>query len=249
MGTNEKKNSSYQGVEDSSRRKFLRNTGIATGGVVGGAILGGLLGNPFKTESTQPSAPVPTEQVNYNEAMQFFTRQEDINTLASATEVIFPEDEIGPGAIVLGVPYFIDKQLAGPWGKNAADYRKFPLQEGESPLNRGEIFIEGLRKMNIISQEKFESAFVDLEEEQQIEVLQMFENNEVELRRVTSGEFFALLRQSTLEGCYCDSLYGGNRNMEGWKMKEFPGAQMSFFNEVENDFKVIQPISLSDHNH
>lgn len=58
-----------------------------------------------------------------------------------------------------------------------------------------------------------------------------------------------LLRQSTLEGCYCVPLYGGNKNMEGWKMKEFPGAQMSYLNEVENDFTVIPPVSLSGHKH
>ena len=33
-----------------------------------------------------------------------------------ATERIYREDEHGPGAIALGVPNSIDKQLAGPLG-------------------------------------------------------------------------------------------------------------------------------------
>src|SRR5699024_12442357 len=53
-------------------------------------------------------------------------RSDDFETLAAATERIFPEDDAGPGAIALGVPYFIDKQLSGFWGTNHEDYMKGP---------------------------------------------------------------------------------------------------------------------------
>lgn len=234
---------------DSSRRKFLKNTGIVTGGAVGGLILGGLLGNPFKVEETAPVTPdsepirtVPTE------AMQFFTRKEDFDTVAAASEVIFPADENGPGAIGLGVPYYIDKQLASPWGRNADDYMKSPFRASESRMNRGDIMLLGLRKMNEVSQSEQQDNFKNLDEEIQIEILTRFEVGEIDLNVISSTTFFSLLRQLTIEGCYADPMYGGNKNMEGWKMKEFPGAHMSNLDVVELDeFVYKEPLSLSDH--
>ena len=38
--------------------------------------------------------------------------------------------------------------------------------------------------------------------------------------------------------------------MEGWKMKNFPGHQMSFLNIIEEEFTVIEPAALnSQHSH
>ncbi|WP_249872825.1 gluconate 2-dehydrogenase subunit 3 family protein [Oceanobacillus saliphilus] len=248
---NEKNIPVNQEVPDSSRRKFLRNTGMVTGGVVGGAVLGGFLGNPFKTEKAESTTTKPVEahgSASHTEAMQFFTRKEDFDTLAAATEVIFPEDESGPGAIGLGAPYYIDKQLATPWGRNIDDYRKRPFADGATPLTRGDIMIQGIRKLNEVSQVKHKDKFKQLDEEKQIEVLQAFESGEVEMTLVSSAEFFATLRQLTMEGCFADPVYGGNKNMEGWKMKEFPGAYMSYADVIESEeFVLKEPKSLSDH--
>ena len=239
--------------EDSSRRKFLKDAGIFTGGVVGAGFLGGVIGNKWWDDSDSATESKTTP--DFSEARIFFNRREDFNVLSWATERIFPEDDHGPGAILLGVPYFIDRQLAGPWGKNADDYMMGPFKEGEStqgfqsPLNRGEIFTQGIREINKVSNKKFKSSFPELEEEQQNEALMMFENDEVELKNVSSARFFSLLRQATLEGAYSDPLYGGNRNMDGWRMKEFPGAQSAYINEIEEeDFIKMDPVSLSDYN-
>jgi gluconate 2-dehydrogenase gamma chain len=228
-----------------SRRNFLKNTGWAVGGLALGGVLGTVVIPGRNTEDVKQEAVEP-ENV---QAMQFFTRKEDFDCLSAATECIYPADDHGPGAIALGVPYFIDKQLATAWGNNADEYRQFPFQEGETVLSRGEIFIRGLRKLNEVSQANYDQTFRDLDEADQIAILQQFEAGEVEMDLISSAEFFGLLRQSTLEGCYSDPTYGGNKNMEGWRMREFPGAQMSYINEVENEFKVIEPMSLGDMMH
>src|SRR5690625_3859827 len=95
--------------KDVSRRSFLKNTGIAAGGVIGGAVLGGVVGNSFRSDEKTGEVP----KVDYSEARQFFKREEDFEVLSMITERIFPEEETGPGAIELGVPYYIDRQLAG----------------------------------------------------------------------------------------------------------------------------------------
>ncbi|TXL65735.1 gluconate 2-dehydrogenase subunit 3 family protein [Cerasibacillus terrae] len=266
--------------ESLSRRHFLKNTGLVAGGVVGGSLLGGLITNQFQTkESTPTKEKRDHTQQTLQEARMFFSREEDFNTLKAATERIFPEDDHGPGAIKLSVPYFIDKQLAGSWGTNAKAYMKDPFLQNkqtheyqrkdseqnksgpntstqaptptpryQSRQNRGEIFLQGLRKMDQVSKEKFDKSFIDLEEKQQNEILQAFENNEIEMKGVSSQTFFNLLRQTTLEGVYADPLYGGNKNMMGWKMKEYPGPRMAYINEIDSeDFIVMEPQSLREY--
>ena len=239
-----------------TRRRFIQGAGLTVGGLLVGGGVGGLLGANLapKKETSKPvdAEPEPatieeTTQVDRSEAMMFFTRKEDFEVLKAATECIFPEDEHGPGAIKLGVPIYIDRQLASPWGRNADDYMERPFQEGEVPLTRAEIMIQGLRKMNEVSQERHDKPFYELTEEEQIPILQEFENGKVEMELVSSAVFFSLLRQLTIEGCYCDPIYGGNKNLEGWKMKEWPGAYMSHTDVVEaEDFVYKEPRSLAD---
>ena len=44
--------------------------------------------------------------------------------------------------------------------------------------------------------------------------------------------FFNLLLSHTLAGFFADPVHGGNRDMVGWKLIGFPGAQMSYANEI-----------------
>ncbi|GAB3063286.1 gluconate 2-dehydrogenase subunit 3 family protein [Virgibacillus ainsalahensis] len=240
--------------QDLSRRKFVKGTGLVLGGLAGGSVLGGFFTNQFNTEPTiEPASD--NNQKDYTEARMFITRLEDFKALEQATECIYPEDENGPGAIELGAPYFIDRQLAGEWGVNSKEYMKGPFVQGknienygyQSRLNRGDIFIFGLRKLNEISQNKVEQNFYDAEKEQQIEILTSFENGNVDMVGVKSDIFFSLLRKMTLEGVYSDPLYGGNKDMMGWKMREFPGPRPAYIDVIEEEeFVQMDPISLKD---
>src|SRR5699024_11414145 len=62
----------------------------------------------------------------------FFHNDADFETISQAMERIFPEDDLGPGAIKLGVPYFLDMQLAGAYCNNSKEYMKGRLLEGEA---------------------------------------------------------------------------------------------------------------------
>lgn len=234
----------------SSRRSFLKNSGAA----VGGLVLGGSIGSLFTKRSVVEVPATATvnggHHTDFTEALQFFRRKKDFDAISAAMDVIYPEDENGPGAVTLGAPYFLDKQLAGPWGINADDYRKAPFQPGEVALNNGEIFIAGARALNDVAKEVHAANFNTLNEEQRIAILQKFEAGEVKMNLVPSQMFFTLLRMATLQGCFCDPLYGGNKNMAGWRMKEFPGAQMSYLAYAEEEeFIKMEPISVGGHKH
>ncbi|SFB01925.1 gluconate 2-dehydrogenase gamma chain [Lentibacillus halodurans] len=235
--------------KDLSRRRFLKNSGYAAGGVIGGGILGSIFGMNFGGEP-EPSTTI-VQQTNPHHALMYFTREKDFEILSAATERIFPEDENGPGAIQLGVPYFIDHQLAGAYGNNDREYMQGPFFPGsdfqgyQTRLKRHEIFMEGILAIDRESNKEYNTSFTDLDGEQQDAILQKFENSDVKMKGVKSGEFFQLLSTATLAGAYADPLYSGNVDMEGWKMKEYPGHQMSYINEIENEeFIEIEPQSL-----
>lgn len=208
---------------------------------------------PFQTKETTEEV-IKEEAIDYSEARLFFKQKKDFDVLSFATERIFPEDENGPGAIKLGVPYFIDKQLAGSYGSNKFDYMKGPVQKVkvdssyQTLMTRGEVFIEGVRKLNDESLKTYDAEFFDLEGEQQDEILTAMEAGEIELRSVKGSTFFNLLRQMTIEGAYADPLYGGNKNMMGWKMKEHPGIRAGYSDLIEEEeFQIIEQMSSKDY--
>ncbi|GKV56534.1 oxidoreductase [Sporosarcina sp. NCCP-2222] len=237
-----------------SRRDFLKTTGIAAGTLVGGGLIGGLVGyNAKKGNSNVATAPADNEHdADINRGLMFFTKRHDFEVLSQATERIFPEDELGPGAIGLGVPYFIDNQLAGNYGSNAREYMQGPFYEGgptqgyQTRLTRAELFMNGIQTMDQEANKRFGKSFADIEGEQMDEILTDLQKDSIKMKGVSSAFFFKLLRSATLEGAYADPIYNGNVNMEGWKMKGFPGHQMSYINQIEDEkFHKIDPKSIS----
>lgn len=235
-----------------SRRDFIRKGSYVAGGAIGGGLIGGYL-TQYMTK--KPKVDVGKGQVErYTQALMYFSNPEDFKVLSQASERIFPADELGPGAIELDVPYYIDHQLAGTWGNNARDYMMGPFYKGietqgfQSHLRRNEIFSQGIAKIQSYSQDKYKKKFTELADNEQDEVLTAFEAGKVDMQGVTSSDFFNLLRRAVIEGVYADPLYGGNRDMGGWKMKEYPGNQMSYLDKIEaKEFLVIEPSSLHTH--
>lgn len=238
--------------EKYSRREFLRKSGYAAGGLVGGGLIASLITKQVMEEDpkTKPSDPNLSND-HFNDAFMFFTNRDDFRVLAACCERIFPDDENGRGAIRLGVPFYIDHQLAGPWGNNTKEYMQGPFYKGkptqgyQSRLNRGEIFRQGIQKIKIISQKEYQKSFQELEPKEQDNILSAFAQDKVNMSGTSSAEFFELMRAVTIEGVYADPMYGGNRNMEGWKMKDFPGAQMAYIRQIQSDqFVEMEPQSL-----
>src|SRR5699024_4709654 len=220
--------SKNSGEKQFSRRDFLKTTGAATGGIIGGSLLGGLVGFNFNetgsSEENQSSNETSSDQsqdIDRTEALMFFTNEADFAVLVASCELIFPEDDNGPGAIDLGVPYYIDKQMAGAWGMNGTDYRQGPFRQDENMLsadkiyharqNRGNVFIDALRTMNEVSIERFDVTFDEASQDQQGEIMTDLENGDIDIATIDSDGFFADLKQAILEGAYSDPLYGGNK--------------------------------------
>ncbi len=135
---------------DESRRKFLKASGMTLGGLVVGGVFGGVLTDSLeKNHAPAPALTSNKPEASLQDALMFFN-QEQFKMTEAAVERIYPEDENGPGAKALGVAFFIDHQLAGPWGYNARDYMMGPFvqaqatQGEQSRLKRNEMFTLGL---------------------------------------------------------------------------------------------------------
>lgn len=228
-----------------SRRNFLKvSSFLAVAGVAA----------PSAVFAHQAHNLAPVK--NYR-ARIFFNNNSDLDIINEAAERIFPEDELGPGAKKLGVGFFIDNELAGNYGSDAKDYRFGPFLPGKKnqgyqyPLTRGELFKMGTNALNEEANIRYKNDFVNIEDKQKDEILKSFEQDKTEVSfgdKVKASDFFSELRSMTLAGVYSDPIYGGNSNMDAWRMKKFPGAQMSYFGKiVDGDkFEEYEPISLAD---
>ena len=167
-------------------------------------------------------------------ALRFFT-ETDALIVAAAASRIFPSDDSGPGAREAGVAIYIDRQLAGSYGRDRYRYTQPPFEDAPRELGyQGketprQIYRQGLKGLK---------GFHLLPPEEQDKALQGIE----------SSVFFALLRQNTIEGMFCDPLHGGNTDMVGWQLIGFPGPRMSNYDDVEKHYGEAfrpQPASLS----
>jgi len=166
--------------------------------------------------------------------LRFFTETEALIVAAAASR-IFPSDESGPGSREAGAAIFIDRQLAGPYGRDRFRYTQPPFEDAprefgyQGSATLRQIYRDGLKGLD---------GFHLLDTAAQDEAL----------RKIESTLFFALLRQNTIEGMFCDPVHGGNVDMVGWQLVGFPGPRMSNYDEIEKYYGQAfrpRPVSLS----
>jgi gluconate 2-dehydrogenase gamma chain len=197
------------------RREFL---------VLSAASVGGVLVYTLDRQMTRVSAQAAPSAQSIRVPLRFFTQAEAL-IVATAASRIFPSDESGPGANEAGVVIYIDRQLAGPRGRDAHRYTQGPFVEEGAPPEVGyqgkgtlaETYREGLKGL---------AGFDQLTPAEQ----------DQKLKQIEETRFFSMLRKNTLEGMFSDPIHGGNIDMVGWQLIGFPGPQMSWAADVDKHF-------------
>ena len=152
-------------------------------------------------------------------ALRFF-EERDALVIAAAAARIFPSDENGPGATEAGVILYIDRQLAGPYGRDRFRYAQPPFEDGapeqgyQGKATPREVYREGLALLPGF--DRLATAAQD-----------------ARLREIERTYFFRLLRQHTIEGMFSDPMHGGNADLIGWQLIGFPGPQMSWADHID----------------
>lgn len=168
----------------------------------------------------------------------FFSPDEK-RLIDAATARLIPSDENGPGATEAAVSVFIDRQLAGPYGRAATWYMDGPWHKGESTqgyqlkLTPAQLYRSALRNLEEHCRRTYNTrSFADLKPDDQDTVLKGLEVGDIQLNDVPAKTFFALLWQNTQEGFLADPMYGGNRGFAGWKLIGFPGPRYNYIDEI-----------------
>lgn len=150
----------------------------------------------------------------------------------AATSRLIPTDDLGAGAREAGVPVFIDRQLAGEFGQAARWYMQgpwgpgLPTQGYQTRMTPAGVYRAAIRAIDDqVSKEGKAGAFAKLGAADQDDFLHRLEKGQVQLSGADGVTFFDMLLQNTLEGFWSDPIYGGNRDMVGWKLIGFPGAR------------------------
>jgi gluconate 2-dehydrogenase gamma chain len=193
------------------RREFL---------TLSAASIGGVLVYSLDREVSRLS---PQTYRSIRIPLRFFAQAEALIVTAAASR-IFPSDEAGPGAREAGVAVYIDRQLAGPWGRDRHRYTQEPFEEN-APMEFGyqgqatpqQIYHQGLQELK---------GFDRLGPAEQ----------DRKLKQIEATVFFSLLRQNTVEGMFCDPTHGGNMDLLGWQLIGFPGPRLSNFDDVDKHF-------------
>src|SRR4051812_25933160 len=99
----------------------------------------------------------------------------------------------------------------------------------QSVLTPQEVYRRGLEFIDAYAQSQFQKNFADLSADQQDQILTDMDEDKATGFDGPSGKaFFTQLRNDTIEGMFSDPLYGGNRDLAGWKLIGYPGAQWTY---------------------
>jgi len=166
-----------------SRRSFIKS-----GGTIFGAswlaINMPLIVSAGQTAEENQQAGAVYENLSAEEAVE----------LGAWVNQIIPADET-PGAVEIGVLYFIDAALGGFMSDSAPELR------------------QGLEEF----QQKIQSSFPEVNRLSELSFGQQTDM----LKSVEDGPLFEMLHFMTLCGMFCLPSYGGNRNNAGWELVGF----------------------------
>lgn len=137
-----------------------------------------------------------------------------------------------------------------------------PTQGDQSALSVTDRFRVGCFALDSYAEQTFQKGFVDCAPEEQDQLLTDLSQGKPEnfgglalqaaplteapsngvqistdvgaVVSIGAQAFFNLLLSWTMAGFFCDPVQGGNRDMVGWKLIGFPGAHISWADQIEN---------------
>ena len=231
------------------RRDFLRIVGLS------GAASALPLSDTRAADASAAASAADRCKLSVTASGYVFFNSVEVQFIEAAVDTLIPSDNVGPGALELGVATFVDRQLAGSYGKGYRLYLEGPFAEGEPEqgyqlkLTPAELMKAGIADVNAYVRGKRNRNFSDLKPGDRELVLSDIENGKVGLATVPNATFFSLLLQLTVEGYLSDPIHGGNKNKAAWKMIGFPGAGVIFtdlIGKYRNKRYDVEPVDIQD---
>lgn len=244
-GTQQRATGSSSGHHGVSRRSLLATAALlVTTSSSSARVVTKVL--PWRPNEAYPVTPVVPG------GYLFFTANEAAVVDAFVDRLI-PADELGPGAKQAGVTTFIDRQLTGPYGGHDWLYMEGPFAKNplpsqglQSELTPRQQYRNGIAALEAYCKATFNRSFTQLEAAEQDKLIAGLEKSEVQLPNFSSRMLFTAIYTNTIEGFFADPIYGGNRDMIGWKLVGFPGTRYDFRDVIDhpNQAYTLPPVGL-----
>jgi gluconate 2-dehydrogenase gamma chain len=216
--------------QEFDRRHFIK------GAVVGGAAAATTTTTITSVEIAQaePAANTPVvaaPAASPQAAGYEFLNLDEAAFIEALVDHMIPADDISPKGTDLGVNVYIDRALAGAWGKGDRLYLQGPWKPGtpsqgyQLPLTPAQLYRAGIESTNAHCHKTYGQSFDRIDPAQREEVLIGLSTGKITFESgLPVRTFWTTLYQTVVEGVYSDPIYGGNRNKAGWAIIGFPGA-------------------------
>lgn len=234
------------------RREFLSGVGVAAAAALAPVA-------PAQAQVAQPpviqaAAPAPAAKLPDG---YIFLHPQEAQFVEAVVDHMIPKDELTPSGTDMGIATFIDRALAGSWGKGDRLFQQGPWGKGTAnqgyqlPFAPAGLYRAAIEGSNEYCRKTFGKAFDQCTAEQKETFLKDLAAGKITLSGGLAGRaFFDVLYQNVMEGMFSDPIYGGNKDKVGWKMLGFPGV---YANNAENIKKfndgrrfVTEPTSIAD---
>jgi len=232
-----------------TRRRLLASTAVFAVSSLGTQALGRTYrGGALPWEPNDTAPPVPVRPGPW-----LYLTADEAAAVEAIVDRLIPPDESGPGGKAAGCAVFIDRQLAGAFGDARMLYMRPPFAMGtpsqgpQSSVLPKERYRLSLAALDEYCKGGFDGrSFATLDAAQQDHILTGLENGEIKLKDGSGKVFFEAILANTIEGFFADPIYGGNRDMAGWKLIGFPGARYDYRDHVgkHNQPYPLPPVSI-----
>ncbi len=208
------------------RRSFLR-LGLLAGLSKSGALAAPPAGAGSQPPSAEPGAapgtPLPP-------AVYLSFSPDEATFTEALVNILCPADELTPNGVDCGLAQFIDRQLAGSFGRGERLYRRGPFRPArpelgyQLPLTPEEYYKAGVAAADAASRRVHGGLFSTLSPADGDHFLNELTAGTITDEHVSLAHWFDdLVYPLFTQACFADPAYGGNRNKVFWKMLGYPG--------------------------
>jgi gluconate 2-dehydrogenase gamma chain len=144
--------------------------------------------------------------------------------------VMCPADDLTPAGVDCGLAVYIDRQLAGGFGKGERLYMRGPWNQGKPelgyqlPLTPEQYFKAGVAAADAACGKRFAKAFDELSPSDADAFIQDMAAGKLADSRFQLARWFNdIVYPLFVQACFADPIYGGNNDKVFWRMIGYPG--------------------------
>ena len=205
-----------------------------------------------------PAQAQPTAAQSASTGGYAFLNAEEAAFIEALVDHMVPADELTPKGTDIGLDIFIDRALAGGWGKGDRLYMQGPWKQGvpEPGLSASDDACGSLpqrhrcrqfvprkivRQISSISSAKLSAKSF---------LLNLDKRARSRSRWTAGARLFTTVYQSVMEGMFSDPMYGGNRRTKpAGSSSDFPGViqvNQPEHREIPDKQLPVDPIGIAD---